>query len=145
MKVESNIFGPEIARNGRASSQRAESGASFAEMLAQAVGTDNDGQAAAPAAVSAAAPAGMDNAPAPAIWSDLNGLLDSLDNYAQALGDPGVSLKQLEPMAADLERRAEALEAGLGAGDSEGLAGLAQEALTQARVEAIKFRRGDYV
>ncbi|MFZ5587822.1 MAG: hypothetical protein ACOZHQ_18040 [Thermodesulfobacteriota bacterium] len=145
MKVESNIFGPEIARGGRSSNQRAESGASFADLLAQAVGQDGGAQAGAVAEVTSAAPAAIGGAQPPAIWGELNGLLDSLESYAQALGNPGVSLKQLEPLAADLERRAEALEAGLAAGEADGLSGLAQEALTQARVEAIKFRRGDYV
>lgn len=145
MKIEGNIYGPEATYGGRQSSGRTESGASFADLLAQAVSEDNGSQPTAPAAVSATKPASLDNQAAPAIWGDLNGLLDSLDNYAQALGNPGVSLKQLEPLAMDLERKADVLESNLTAGNGGSLTDLAQEALTQARVEAFKFRRGDYV
>ncbi|MFH1057684.1 MAG: hypothetical protein V1797_03260 [Pseudomonadota bacterium] len=144
MKVENTIYSPEIARSGRGNSQRAESQGSFADLLAQAVSDETSAQSAAPTKVSATA-ASQDSEQPPAIWGDINGLLDSLESYAQALGNPGMSLKQLEPLASDLERRADALESNLAAGNADGLGSLAQEALTQARVEAIKFRRGDYV
>ena len=56
--------------------------------------------------------------------------------------------KELEPLAQELEAKADQLEQGLASeqlGGAGNLAGLMQEVLAQARVESIKFRRGDYL
>lgn len=154
MKIENSLFASEIQRMTRGSGQTGTETTNFSDLLAKAVANEDAsdgyqlgcqplGEATPPQA-----PENQTPSAAPPLWSELNGLLDSLDSYAQALGNPTWSLKELEPLAQDLESKADQLEQGLTAGQLGGennLSGLMQEVLTQARVESIKFRRGDYV
>ncbi len=74
-------------------------------------------------------------------------LLDQLEAFAQALGDPSRSLKAMEPMATDLKKSAEALsQKAVGeSAQSDRLQEIAQESAMTATLEYIKFYRGDYV
>ncbi len=144
MKIESDYGVGEGLRYNRA---KGGSGVqtSFSDLLAKAVAEDEP-QTSSSAPISApATPAAMGGSELPILWHQVNGLLESLDRYAEALGDPSKSLKDLEPLAGDLERQADSLDQGLAGQSDETLAGLASQALTQARVEAFKFRRGDYL
>lgn len=114
----------------------------FSEYLAQAVECDD----AAPDAVAACAePSSVASPILPAVWFNINDVLETLEDYSTALGDAGHSLKQIEPLVGRLESAAQSLEQELAGLDDENLGELAKQALSQARVEVIKFRRGDYV
>ena len=153
MKIENSLFAPDIQRGSRGAGSTGAEAANFSDLLAKAVASEGEGeyQAGCQAVGEVSPPAAPATAPgeAPPLWSELNGLLDSLDSYAQALGNPTWSLKELEPLAQTLEAKADELEQALTQGDvfgqMGGLSGLMQEVLSQARVESIKFRRGDYV
>lgn len=142
MRIDNEIISQELTRSG--ASKRSESApTSFRDVLAQAVGDDP-----APTAGAASAPTKVEAAPRVAdtqLWQDLNGLLDSLEGYAQALGDPTRTLKDVAPLAEGLQSRADAVEGRLGASGQDTLAELARQAVAQARVEVIKFHRGDYI
>ena len=72
--------------------------------------------------------------------------LSLLENYAIALGDPSAALKDIAPLAEELSLNAESLNTlsqGLKSGDP--LKELSSETASLAAVEALKFRRGDYI
>ena len=81
----------------------------------------------------------------PSEWYQINGVVDSIDRYGQALGDQTYTLKDLEPLAADMEEQAQSLSSSLEEGEFGSLREVAEEVLAQAQIAAIKFRRGDYV
>lgn len=149
MKVENTYMAVDAGQATRGKSSQG-SGASFSDILAKAV--SGEGAESAPtgggapvAGVGQALEAGL-----PPLWRQVDGLLTALDDYATALGDNSKSLKDLEPLTQELEQRAEDLDQGLsGAGLSgqseDDLTSLAVQVVTQARVEAFKFRRGDYL
>jgi hypothetical protein len=74
-------------------------------------------------------------------------VLDLLDDFAQALGDPQKTLRELEPLVLKMEGEAKPLEL---APDSEGgsdqsLSRLMSDVSLLANVTLVKFRRGDYL
>ena len=76
----------------------------------------------------------------------LESTLDKMEEYANALGDTTKSLKDLEPLAADLELTAGRLsELSRNLPEGDPLKGLSNNAAVLATVEAMKFKRGDYV
>jgi hypothetical protein len=81
----------------------------------------------------------------PPEWFQINGVVDSIDRYSEALGNPVYTLKDLEPLAADMEKQAQSLQSKLQEGGFGNLREVAEEALAQAKIAAIKFRRGDYL
>jgi len=81
----------------------------------------------------------------PAEWFQINGVVDSLDRYGEALGNPTYTLKEIEPLAAEMEEQAQMLLSQLEEGGFGSLRQVAEEAVAQAQIAAIKFRRGDYV
>ncbi|MFH1092305.1 MAG: hypothetical protein V1742_12130 [Pseudomonadota bacterium] len=90
------------------------------------------------AAVQAVKIAGLDDR--------LEGSLGLLSTYAQALADPARTLKDIAPLADDLEKEVDQLQKlsqGLPPGHS--LKNLVDQTAVLAAVEAAKFRRGDYV
>ena len=149
MKVDNTSMAVDPGQVTRGKSGQAGSG-NFAEFLAKAVADDGTDTS---AATGTSAPTALSQTGAstlPALWNQVDGLLQSLDNYASALGDSSKTLKDLEPLTQDLEKRAEDLDQGLGGAGLSGqgqddLTNLAVQAVTQARVEAFKFRRGDYL
>jgi hypothetical protein len=78
--------------------------------------------------------------------SQLNRTLDKMEHYAAALGDSRKSLREVEPLAQDLEAAAGKLsELSKRLPDDSPLKGLSNDAAVLATVEAMKFKRGDYV
>ena len=74
-------------------------------------------------------------------------LIDLLDAYARQLADPTKSLRQIAPLVVEIQTQAERLMA---AADSEPhpepeLQTLAARSAVAAKVEVIRFQRGDYV
>ena len=71
--------------------------------------------------------------------------LEVLDKYGQALADPAVGLEQIAPMVDELEKWAGNLEQlGQGLADGHGLKDVTRDTAVLMRVEAAKFRRGDF-
>ena len=80
------------------------------------------------------------------VQATAQGALDLLDAFAQALADPGRTLKSMADLVQGLEaeaRRIEHLSATLPEGD-QGRA-LLDQIGSRAMIEAIKFNRGDYI
>ena len=72
--------------------------------------------------------------------------LDQMDRYAEALGDEARTLKEIAPLADDLGQAADRLSRlSNNLKESDPLKGMSSEAAVLATVEAMKFRRGDYV
>ena len=117
-------------------------GGSFSDLLAQKVDQEEKpAPASAPPKVELGQP---DIAPSP-LYNGVNDMLDALERYSQALGDPQLSLKDIEPLANGLEEQARRLDRLMNEHQAGSLNELAAQATTQARVEVMKFRRGDYV
>jgi hypothetical protein len=72
--------------------------------------------------------------------------LDQMDSYAQALGDEARTLKEIAPLAENLGQAADRLSRlSVKLNEGDPLKGLTTEAAVLATVEAMKFKRGDYV
>lgn len=72
--------------------------------------------------------------------------LDQIDRYAAALGDLKAPLKNLAPLADDLDQSADRLSRlTRDLSESDPLKSLSTETAVLATVEAMKFRRGDYI
>jgi hypothetical protein len=82
----------------------------------------------------------------PGAEEEIGGVLDILEKYMTALGDPAMSLKQIAPLADDLDRGAMRLDKiATGLGQDDPIKGLTNETAVLAAVEALKFKRGDFV
>lgn len=76
----------------------------------------------------------------------LESTLNKIDEYASALGDTSKTLKDIEPLADDMRKAAGQLsETSKSLADDHPLKGLTNDAAVLATVEAMKFKRGDYV
>lgn len=72
-------------------------------------------------------------------------LLEKLEAYQQKLKSP-VPLKEIYPLIQDLEVKHADLAPSLNRlPDGDGLKDIVNDALTTVSIEAIKFRRGDYI
>ena len=72
--------------------------------------------------------------------------LDQMEKYAAALGDTSRSLRDIAPLAEDLQKSAGRLaEISQSLLDSNPLKEISNGTAVLATVEAMKFRRGDYV
>ncbi|MDR0620688.1 MAG: hypothetical protein LBJ61_02240 [Deltaproteobacteria bacterium] len=82
----------------------------------------------------------------PGVEDEIDGVLEILEKYMEALGDPGVNLKDIAPLVDNLDRgatRLDQLAGGLSIDDP--IKPLTDETAALAAVEALKFKRGDYV
>mgnify|MGYP001049129904 CR=1 FL=1 len=149
MKVENSLMA--VDAGGAVRGKTGQGGnASFSDILAKAVSGEGAETAPANAGESVSGVSQALDPSLPQLWRQVDNLLTALDNYAAALGDGSKSLKDLEPLTQDLEQRADDLDQGLGGAGLSGqaqddLTNLAVQVVTQARVEAYKFRRGDYL
>ena len=71
-------------------------------------------------------------------------ILDLMEKYTQALNDPTRTLKSIQPIVEDMLTELNGLT-GESSTHSEELASLVNEIAVAARVETIKFQRGDYI
>ncbi|MDR1486773.1 MAG: hypothetical protein LBT62_02085 [Deltaproteobacteria bacterium] len=77
---------------------------------------------------------------------EISGVLDSLEEYMSALSDPELTLKQIAPLAEELSRSALKLDKlAASMSQQDPLKELTNETATLAAVEALKFKRGDFV
>ena len=74
----------------------------------------------------------------------LEDLLNMLEEYEAALADPTASLKDLHPLVQDMQQKAQRLQDSLPQMEHS-LTPLANQIISQAQVESIKFQRGDYI
>ncbi len=129
---------------GKATSAKVPAKHDFSQLLDKAM---EKGQALVAAhSPAAASPVSVINAADPSsLYRQLDGLINALDNYCNALGDSKLTLRQVQPLAQEMEAQADKLQASLKPDQADSLTGLAREAIMRAKVEGIKFRRGDYV
>jgi len=72
--------------------------------------------------------------------------LDTMEKYAAALGDSKVTLKELAPLADDLNKAAGQLtEMSRKLPDNDPMKSISNDTAVMATVEAMKFKRGDYI
>ena len=72
-------------------------------------------------------------------------LLEVLDNYRGKLGDPRMSLKEVDPVVKQLETENESLKPLLESlADGDTLKEILNDALVTASLEVIQYKRGDY-
>ncbi|MDR2140979.1 MAG: hypothetical protein LBR11_04195 [Deltaproteobacteria bacterium] len=77
---------------------------------------------------------------------DIERLLSLMDNYSQALANPANSLKDLDPLADDLGLMAQELgQKSQKLSPDDPLRALSSDTASLAMVEALKFKRGDYL
>jgi len=76
-----------------------------------------------------------------------NKMLDLIDKYAQELGNPMKTLKEIEPTLSTLKNESEKLykEYIAGSGDDKTLKEMLNSIQVAANVEYFKFQRGDYI
>jgi hypothetical protein len=80
------------------------------------------------------------------VTAQIQEALSLLENYAVALGDPENTLKDLAPMAEELSLSADNLNTiSKSLTGSDPLKNLTSETATLSAVEALKFKRGDFV
>jgi hypothetical protein len=78
--------------------------------------------------------------------SNTGSLLDLMDDYAHNLGNPSKSLKDIAPILDTINERAtELLKQSQTLAPQDGLHRIASEVALTARMEVMKFQRGDYV
>jgi hypothetical protein len=82
----------------------------------------------------------------PDLVNRVDGLLDTMEEYAGALENGDVSLKAMTPLVQRMDHESKMVADLLGDDDSDDpVVVVAREAVTRAQTETIKFTRGDYV
>jgi hypothetical protein len=72
-------------------------------------------------------------------------LLNLLEDYSQKMGSAEVPLKDIESLVGEMGSLATELAASLGEDPDPRIRELAEQSAALAGIEAVKFRRGDYV
>lgn len=81
----------------------------------------------------------------PSIIAGVENLLNLLDAYRQKLAEPGQTLKQIQPVLAEILRQKQSLMPALETlAGGDGLKDIVNQALVTASLEEIRFNRGDY-
>ena len=117
----------------------------FSEVLKKAVAKPIDETPKSKAAGQSVNPKAVGSNQNNPLLTTLTSVLDLMDEFAAGLGDLKVTLKDLEPMAKEIEGLLDELKQGLGPEVEADLLRLAQEVNAQAQAEIFKFHRGDYV
>jgi AAA domain len=121
----------------------------FSASLNRAMGAGNPSSAPA-AALGEIQASTFQSIEAPAketLVSNAGSLLDLMDDYAQNLGNPSKSLKDIAPILDTINERATELlkQSQTLAPQDDSLHRIASEVALTARMEVMKFQRGDYV
>ena len=124
--------------------KKSESG-NFSDVLAQAVSEQVQRAKRIEEARYTQTVAPVSDSSLPPLWLKVKDLLNVLDEYSQNLGNAKNSLKDLEPLIDKMENQIQVIDGDIDTAKTDPLNVLAQQVLTQAQVEVIKFRRGDYV
>jgi hypothetical protein len=74
-------------------------------------------------------------------------ILNMLDDFARVLSRPEKTLKEIEPLALDIEKEARLIEAEAAENipDDSELGKIIQDLAVTANVAVLKFHRGDYI
>jgi len=76
----------------------------------------------------------------------IENLIGLLDQYRDKLADPGVTLKNIDPIVREIDRETETLVPILDSvPEGEGLKKIMNQTLVTASLEVNKFYRGDYI
>jgi len=145
MKIDNDLAlvnSTHLKGSNRANSQES---SSFSEVLAQAVAADVEADTLDVNESQVVPQTENVDTGLPPLWSKVKDLLDYLEEYSQKLGNIEYSLKDLEPLVQNLEVGMEQVSQEMDPASQNPLVNLAQQVLTQAQVEVIKYRRGDYV
>jgi len=148
MKIDELTGGPHLLRTSQ--SKKSEKGVSFAHILDDVAGKVSSSHTPPVAGSGGIDPvASMSAQSIPSsnqeqVLARASDLLDLMDKYAQALGDPKRTLKSIEPLVRRMEGELENLEIS-SLGEGKDLTRLSSEIVMAAKVEAMKFDRGDYI
>jgi hypothetical protein len=165
MKIETNVTQALLLRlqsEAQAKSRTNEAGEDFSSLLGQAASSLSQPEAGkAPSSLDSSASLLMgglagqlqtvqaQNAnmvPLADPGLEMDETLSLLEEYAKALGDPSKTLKDIAPLAEVLSQRAERLDSlSQSLSQDDPLRGIASETAVLASVEALKFKRGDFI
>lgn len=160
MKLNSiNPMGPAgTAKPAAGAATSREGAASFDQVLNQAsreqAGPSEGTATKAPGAASAAAPLGEIRAVMPPVIPAAGpsptaertaALLNLLEDYSQKMESPDVPLKEVASLVGEMGSLATELAASLSDEPDPKVRELAEQSAALAGIEAVKFRRGDYV
>ena len=149
MKIEQFLPGQNINQL-KTNEQKNSQGSKFADALAKAQGTT---EAASSGETSSVAALGSSSAIGRILAAQASGsnpvekadqALNTLESYAQALGDPSKSLKDISSLVKDMEREARELDELGSRASNPTLGKILNEASMLMSVEVEKFNRGDY-
>ncbi len=113
--------------------------------MGEAQGADSSRQSTAPCVNAVAPPQLSEVGPVDGTTvRQADKILDLMDNYAKALGDPQRTLKSVEPILEQIQDEVKRLPADPSQNNT-GLGNIINDIAVMASVEAIKFHRGDYV
>jgi len=154
-----NPAGPTVPGSPAAGAAKPREGApSFGQMLSQATqgqaGPSEGLAAQAPGAAAAPAPLGEIRAVMPPVISAAApsptaertvALLNLLEDYSQKMEASEVPLKEVESLVGEMGSLATELAASLGDEPDPRVRELAEQSAALAGIEAVKFRRGDYI
>lgn len=155
MKLNSiQPVGPTAPASPAIGSDKPKEGApSFDQMLNRA--TQGQASPTEIASTQAAAPLGEIRAPMPPIAAGALSpsptaertvaLLNLIEDYAQKMENADVPLKEIESLVGELGTLATELTASLGDEPDPHIRELAEQSAALAGIEAVKFRRGDYI
>lgn len=144
-KIDGTINNTIGLQSGGEKTRQSEAATSFSQIMEKAV-MECEKLQASMGAEACQAVAATTSSELPPLWHQIDGLLSCLDEYGQSLADPNATLKQIGPLVDQLEQEASRITDQMNQGQIKGdLAELAEQAVAQAQVETIKFRRGDYV
>lgn len=115
------------------------------QTMGEAQGADSSRQSTAPCVNAVAPPQLAEVGPVDGTTvRQADKILDLMDNYAKALGDPQRTLKSVEPILEQIQDEVKRLPTDPSQ-DNTGLGNIINDIAVMASVEAIKFHRGDYV
>ena len=112
MKIDIDYILASLPAGTENSKTKSTQSGNFSELLAQAVSEQverakvvEEARASSSQAVTP-----MSDSSLPPLWYKVKGLLDSLDEYSQDLGNANKSLKELEPIIVDMEDQIQAID-----------------------------------
>lgn len=119
---------------------------SFSDVLARQLKASQSNQTAATAATQEVSKnSGVAQKSGPDLVNRVDGLLDTMEEYAGMLENGDISLKAMTPVVERMDYQSKMVSDLLGDDDDDGITVVAREVVTRAQAESIKFHRGDYI
>ena len=141
-----NQFGVDTAIQAGGTKSQPSTETSFDEVLARQMKASSGGQTTAAAQTQEVAKSGgVTPKSGPDLVNRVDGLLDTMEEYAGMLENGDVSLKAMTPVVERMDYQSKMVADLLGDDDDDDVTFVARQAVVQAQVESIKFNRGDYI